>query len=192
MDTRLIAGALTLSTLACDNARQPPSTGSAGDAMLERAIEQAGGARAMGRARALEWDGDATVHAGGRVIHLAGNWRVQPPDSAVVATHDVTLGPGTTRWLVLAAPHGWLVSGGQFTPMPPNLLANERAEFYLYELMRLVSLQAPTVTRSVAAPDSLGQPGPGRAGRPTGGRATYGCSRQTGPRAHASARSEYR
>jgi hypothetical protein len=43
--------------------------------------------------------------------------------------------------------------------MPPSLLASERAEFYLYELLRLVPLQSPGVTLSLAPPDSLGHRG---------------------------------
>jgi hypothetical protein len=127
--------------------------------LLARAIDQAGGAEALTAARALAWTGDAVVHAGGRTVRIAGEWAVQPPDTAVVATYDVTRGPESTRALVVAAPRGWMVRGGQFQPMPPAMLANERDEFYLYEVMRLVPLRAPAVTLSAVAPDSLGQAG---------------------------------
>lgn len=128
-------------------------------ALLARAIRQAGGADALAAARALAWSGDAVVHAGGRTVRIAGDWMVQPPDTAVVATYDVTRGPASTRALVVAAPRGWIVSGTQFQPMPPALLASERDEFYLYDVMRLVPLRAPGVTLTAIAPDSLGQAG---------------------------------
>jgi len=129
------------------------------DWLLDRAIVEAGGVRALTAARALAWSGDAVVHAGGRDVRIAGEWAVQPPDTAVVATYDVTRGPASTRALVVAAPRGWMVSGDRFQPMPPAMLANERDEFYLYEVMRLVPLRAPGVTLTAVPPDSLGQAG---------------------------------
>jgi hypothetical protein len=137
--------------------------------VLDRAIEQAGGAVALERARALQWEGSAVVHAGGRDARIAGRWQVQPPDSAVVATYEVSQGPGTERSLVLASPRGWLVSGERFSPMPQAMLASERAEFYLYELIRLVSLRDSAVILGHAPPDSVGQTGirADRPGRPT-------------------------
>ena len=77
----------------------------------------------------------------------------------MVATYDVTRGPASTRALVVAAPRGWMVSGGRFQPMPPAMLANERDKLYLYDVMRLVPLRAPGVKLTPVAPDSLGQPG---------------------------------
>src|SRR5687767_5647166 len=77
-----------------DDARTPPPA-----AMLDRAIEQAGGAAALVRARALTWEGDAIVNAG-RIVQISGTWAIQPPDTAVVATFDVSRGPGSMRALV--------------------------------------------------------------------------------------------
>ena len=108
------------------------------------------------------------VQAGGRTVGIAGTWKVQPPDTAVVATYDVSRGAATTRALVVAAPRGWIVAGERVQPMPEAMLASERDEFYLYDVMRLVPLREPGVSLAVAAPDSLGQPGVRveRAGRP--------------------------
>jgi hypothetical protein len=138
------------------------------EAIVIRAIERAGGPVALGRARALIWEGEATVHAGGRTIALTGRWAVQPPDSAVVATYETSRGPASVRRLILSGPRGWFERGGQLTPMPPNVLANEREQFYLYSVMRLVPLREPEVQLTRIAPDSLGQRGVRvtRAGRP--------------------------
>jgi hypothetical protein len=149
----------TFALAACACAAERTVDGSSPEAILARAVEQAGGAAALRRARALEWDGEATVHIGGRDIRIAGLWRVQPPDSAVVTTYDITRGPSSARSLVVAAPRGWLVHDGRMTAMPPSLLASERAEFYLYELLRLVPLQSHGVTLTAAPPDSLGHRG---------------------------------
>jgi hypothetical protein len=153
----LILSIAALSAGACATARGPAAASPR--ALLARAIAQAGGASALTATRALAWSGNATVHAGGRTVRIAGEWAIQPPDTAVVATYDVTRGPASTRALVVAAPRGWIVSGAQFQPMPPAMLASERDEFYLYDVMRLVPLRAPGVTLTAIAPDSLGQAG---------------------------------
>ena len=136
--------------------------------MLARAIERAGGAAALEAATALTWEGDAIVNAGGRIVQISGTWAIQPPDTAVVSTFDVARGPGSMRSLVVAAPRGWTVSGSEFSPMPDAMLATERDEFYLYDVMRLVPLREPGVTLTALAPDSLGQAGfrAERGGRP--------------------------
>jgi hypothetical protein len=127
--------------------------------ILARAIEQAGGAEALERARGLVWDADATVHAGGRTVPISGRWAIQPPDTAVVSTYAVERGPSTMRHIVLAAPRGWLVNANGFAPMPPLMLASEREEFYFYSVMRLVPLRAPGVTLTMLPPDSTGHRG---------------------------------
>ena len=126
--------------------------------MLARAIDRAGGAAALEAARALTWEGDAIVNAG-RIVEIAGTWAIQPPDTGVIATFDVSRGPESLRALVVAAPRGWLVNGSEFTPMPATMLATERDEFYLYDVMRLVPLRDPGVTLTLIAPDSVGQSG---------------------------------
>jgi hypothetical protein len=160
--------ALLLATAACAPAATPAST-PAPRALLDRAIRQAGGAGPLLAARALAWSGEATVHAGGRTVNIAGDWAIQPPDTAIVATYDVARGPASTRALVVAMPRGWIWSAAAgHQPMPPAMLASERDEFYLYQVMRLVPLRAPGVTLTSIAPDSFGQPGirAEQAGRP--------------------------
>jgi hypothetical protein len=136
--------------------------------IVEQAIEMAGGASALERARALVWEGDAAVHARGRTVELSGRWAVQPPDSAVVATWERSRGQASTRRLILSGTRGWFERDGQLSPMPPTVLANEREQFYLYNVMRLVPLRAPSVTLTAIAADSLGQRGVRvtQAGRP--------------------------
>ena len=156
---RILVVAAALSTCACAAAVQSSRPKASPEEALSRAIEQAGGAEALTRATAFEWEGLASVHAGGRNVSIAGKWEIQPPDSAVVTTYEVSQGPGAKRALVLASPRGWLVGGDKFTAMPPSMLASERAEFYLYQLIGLVSLQNPEVKISTAAPDTLHQNG---------------------------------
>lgn len=129
------------------------------DTMLGNAIRQAGGVMALSAASALTWDGDATVFAGGRTINITGHWQVQPPDTAIVATYDTTQGPSTMRSMVIAAPRGWVVRNDSFTSLPEAVIANERDEFYLYDVIRLVPLRDRVVRLSRSPADSLGQRG---------------------------------
>lgn len=137
-------------------------------ALVARAIAYAGGEAALRRASALTWDGDAVVHAGGRTVAITGQWAIQPPDTAIVATYAVDRGPATTRSMVVAAPRGWTVANGGFTPLPASVLANERDEFYLYSVLRLVPLLGRGVTLVPLPADSAGNAafGARQAGRP--------------------------
>jgi hypothetical protein len=174
LGARLVAPlAVVVAIGACAGGGQSAAGGSAAAAsspsqLLERAIAGAGGAAALTRARALTWEGDAIVNAGGGVVQISGTWAIQPPDTAIVTTFDVSRGPGSVRALVYAAPRGWQVRDGEFTPMPAAMLATERDEFYLYEIMRLVPLREAGVTLTTIPADSLGHVGfrAERAGRP--------------------------
>src|SRR5690349_2202396 len=106
----LVSVILAALVVGCPSPNRPPSASSITDPdmLLERAIEQAGGALALDRARALVWEADAVVEAGGRTVDIAGTWSIQPPDTAIVATYDTTRGPGSMRALIVAAPRGWI------------------------------------------------------------------------------------
>ena len=145
-----------------------PNAASGAPALLARAIAYAGGEEALARATALTWDGDAVVHAGGRTVAITGRWAIQPPDTAIVATYAVDRGPATTRSMVVAAPRGWTAANGEFTPLPEAVLANERDEFYLYSVLRLVPLLERGVSLVSLPADSAGHAafGARQAGRP--------------------------
>jgi hypothetical protein len=127
--------------------------------LLARAIEAHGGAARLRGAAALAWHGKAGVHLPGQDIALLGEWRIQPPDSAIVATWEAEKGPGSTRRLILAGERGWAQRDGAMNPLPPKLLEQERHQFYLYSLMRLVPLLDSQVRLSDVPADSLGRAG---------------------------------
>ncbi|MEP7324436.1 MAG: hypothetical protein ABI836_00685 [Gemmatimonadota bacterium] len=117
---------------------------------------------------AFTWTGDAVVHAGGQTVDISGQWQVQPPDTAIVTTWLRAAGPATARSLILAAPRGWTETGDSLSPMPSAMLANERDEFYLYQLIRLMSRGEKRSSLIPIAADTLGQQGfrAERVGRP--------------------------
>jgi hypothetical protein len=84
---RTLTAALALTTAACAAGMRTPSASDSPDDILDRAIQQAGGAEALNDAVAVEWEGVASVHAGDRDVQIAGRWQIQPPDSAVVSTY---------------------------------------------------------------------------------------------------------
>lgn len=128
-------------------------------ALLDRAIKAAGGARVLEEYRGLEWTGLGAVHIPNRDIVIQGLWRIQPPDSAVVATYDVARGASSTRRLIIAGSHGWLHKDTVFTPLPEDLLAEEQHQYYLYSLLRLVTLKEKGVKLKPVFPDSMGNAG---------------------------------
>lgn len=126
------------------------------DSLVRRAMSYAGGQSALSAAPALEWKGKAAIHIPGRDILLYGHWRILPPDSAIVATYEVSRGPGSTRRLVLAGPRGWLLRDSVLNPMPPAVLAEERHQFYLYSLLQVLPLQRSQVHILPAATEMHG------------------------------------
>lgn len=110
-------------------------------ALLDRAIKAAGGEARLKQFRGYEWSGLGIVHIPNRDIVIRETWEIQPPDSAVVATYDTTRGPGTTRRLIVAGARGWLLKDTTFTTLPEDLLAEEQHQYYLYSLLRLVTLK---------------------------------------------------
>jgi hypothetical protein len=127
--------------------------------LVRRAIEAAGERANLAAAPALQWQGRAAIHTPGRDITILGTWSVQPPESAVVATYDSTQGPRSTRRLILAGNRGWLQRDSALTPMPNAMLTEERHQFYLYALLRLLPLEDPSVKLTHVVPDSAGNAG---------------------------------
>jgi|ERR1044071_8876446 hypothetical protein len=127
--------------------------------LLEQAISASGGEAKLGAYRALEWRGRATISLPIKDLHLTGLWRLLPPDSAVVTLRVDGQDTASRRRLIIAGDRGWSETGGATRPLPPEAIAHERNQFYLYYLMRLVPLRAPEYRLTALAPDSLGHPG---------------------------------
>lgn len=127
--------------------------------LLDRAIKAAGGEERLKQYRGFEWTGFGIVHIPNRDIAIRGTWEIQPPDSAVVATYDTMRGPATTRRLIIAATRGWLLKDTTFTTLPDDLLAEEQHQYYLYSLLRLVTLKEKGVKLQGVFPDSAGHAG---------------------------------
>lgn len=109
--------------------------------VLQRAVSAAGGAENLQRARVLAWHGKATIYASAdQRINIEGEWRVEPPDRALAETYLADKGPSTTRTLGIDNGRGFTRIGGKEQPMDPAMFSNERDQFYLYELFRLVPL----------------------------------------------------
>lgn len=109
--------------------------------LLERAIARAGGDRALRRARILQWSGAATVTAGGRTLEIDMVTHVEPFVRARSDSWLTSEGPTHKRSLIVEGEQGWIERNGQRKPMPAAMLAHERAQYAIYGLMRLVSLQ---------------------------------------------------
>lgn len=109
--------------------------------LLRLAIAAAGGAENLQRQTVFAWHGNATIHAArGQTIRIEGEWRVEPPDRAIVETFIVEQGPSGTRSMGIDNGRGWWRIGGVEQPMDAATLSNERDQFYLYHVLRLAPL----------------------------------------------------
>jgi hypothetical protein len=136
-----------------------PSTAASPERILAGAIFASGGAPALGALTALEWRGSATVHTPDKDVDILGKWRMVPPDTARVATWLAAEDSSKARTMVVAGEQGWLVRNGKTDPMPPAQFTEEKHQFYLYSLLRLLPLKDPAVTLTPLPADSIGEPG---------------------------------
>jgi hypothetical protein len=118
-----------------------PATKTPEVAMVDRAIEAAGGEEALKKNPALSWTGEAKVHVQGRDLTIVGKWLLDPPDRAIVETRPASEAPDATRTLVISGKSGYAIVKDEREQISPEMLENERDQFYLYSLMRLLPLR---------------------------------------------------
>lgn len=124
--------------------------------LLDRAIVVAGGPEALQHAERLIWDGEAVVHVQGRDIVLGVHSDIVPFGKVRSESWLAEKGPSTMRVLVLDGRQGWGIRNGQREELPPEIIANEYAQFGAYGLMRLVSLRDSGATVHETDPDETG------------------------------------
>lgn len=139
----------TLLTLAQSSSSASPEA----TAILARAIDAAGGHEALRRARVLNWRGKATIYAAGRQIKIEGSWTVEPPDRASVTSWEIEKGQASARRMIIDGAAGSMERGGKTMPMPPEMIANERDQFYLYSVLQLMPLLDANVTLTATTQD---------------------------------------
>jgi hypothetical protein len=128
--------------------------------LLDRAMVSAGGPDRLAALPALEWEATATIRLPDQDIRIAGIWRIKPPDSAEVTTWLVDQGPASSRRLVLAGDSGWGQRGDDpRQALPAGFLLEEKHQFYLYYLLRLLPLKDSGFHLVEVAPDSTGEIG---------------------------------
>jgi len=151
----MLAAAIVL-LAACTHITPKPDSA---EALLQQAIDAAGGEAALTQARVLTWSGSATVFAGDNKIELGVESRVEPFRSARSDTWLLGQGRRTLRTLQIDGDQGWMVRDGKRTEMPAQSLRHERAQYAVYGLMRLVTLRQPGVVLRVLPVDGQGRRG---------------------------------
>jgi hypothetical protein len=135
------------------------SADDAARALLNRAISAAGGAANLQRHRVLAWHGTASINVSGRIIRIEGDWRIEPPDRAHIDTFEIDKGPASTRSLFIDGDKGWTTKEGKSLVLPQLFVGNEREQFYLYWLVRLVPMLDKEFRLTAVAPDAQGRAG---------------------------------
>ena len=128
---------LALVLTGCAHAPSPMSA----DALLQQAIDAAGGEAALSQAQVLAWTGEAVVVADGQRIELGVDTSVEPFTQARSDTWLRDRGRSTLRSLEIDGDQGWMTRDGQRTAMPIAMQRHERAQYAVYGLMRLVTLR---------------------------------------------------
>ncbi|HYN10417.1 MAG TPA: hypothetical protein VES67_23720 [Vicinamibacterales bacterium] len=136
--TLLVIWALAVATPVGQVFRAPEKA--AEYALIDRAIEAAGGTEALKRSPAFVWKGEAQIHVQGRDLKIVGTWSIDPPDKAIVETRLEGQAPEETRTLVINGKQGFSIVKETREQLAEEVLENERDEFYLYSLMRLLPL----------------------------------------------------
>lgn len=114
-------------------------------ALLEAAIDAAGGETNLARIRTLHWTGDATVFAGERRIELGVDTTVTPFLRARSTTWLRDQPETTRRVLTIDGARGWTERDGRREEMPAAMREHERLQYAVYGLMQLATLRAPGV-----------------------------------------------
>lgn len=140
--------ALALALAGCAGVAAPRGDGGT---TLQRAIDALGGESAIAGAGVLAWRGDAVVFAGGQRIEIAVDTRVVPFEAARSTSWRAALGPTDARTMEITPGGGTVARGEARTPLGPEMLAHERAQFAIYGLMLLLPLREARV-ESVAVP----------------------------------------
>jgi hypothetical protein len=136
-----IFGICALLTASPDPQLFAPATKTPEVAMVDRAIEVAGGEEALKKNPAFSWTAEAKVRAEGREVTIVGKWLLDPPDRAIVETRPVSEPPDALRTLVISGKSGYAIVKDEREQISPEVLENERDQFYLYSLIRLLSLR---------------------------------------------------
>lgn len=122
--------------------------------LLERAVAAAGGRRALSRARVLIWTGDAVVTAGGRTVRIGLRTVVEPFDYARSESWLADKRPSSQRVLTLDGDAATITRDGKSSPAPPEIAREEKKQYALYGLLRLVTLSADHCALTPPPPDA--------------------------------------
>ena len=132
-------------------AQQPAE---AARAILDRAIDAAGGAEALATSTRIEWTAAGTMYTPAGAQPIEGRWILQPPGTAEVSTWTPGK-PSAVQRTVLDATSAWTETDGVRTALPASAVAHYRDQYYVLSVMRLLPLRDPDVELSVVSPRTL-------------------------------------
>jgi hypothetical protein len=98
--------------------------------------------------RPLAWDGEATVHAGGRTIDLGVRTRITADGQVVSVTWPLAQGESAKRKMLITKTGGWTERDGVREPMPAAQLAHERQQYGFYTQLQMALAVANQSARS--------------------------------------------
>src|SRR5947207_1086617 len=134
-----LGGCLLLGLLSTLQAADPSDA----KAVIDKAIQAAGGADKLGKFKALTWKGKGKFYGLGEGIDFGGQWTSQPPhQSKVVSEIDIN-GMQFTQIRVVNGDKGWIKMMDTTEEMDKEALTEAREELYAGWLATLLPLKDP-------------------------------------------------
>ena len=124
-------------------------------ALVNRAIEAAGGAHALAAVRGVEWTATGTLHTPEGATPIEGRWIIDFHDRADVTTWERASGKASARRILLEGTAGWIERGGARIPLSAPEVAHARDQVFLASVLRLLPLRDAGVELSVIAPGRI-------------------------------------
>ena len=118
MRITILFGISALLTTTSPNQLIAPASKTPEVALVDRAIEAAGGEQALKNYPAFTWTGEAKVYTQGRDLTIVGTWNIDPPDRAIVETRPAGDPPEAARTLVINGRQGWAIVKAVGTTTP--------------------------------------------------------------------------
>jgi len=156
MRITILFGISALLTMAPGHQLIAPASKTPEVALVDRAVEAAGGEQALKNYPAFTWTGEANIYVQGKTTTIVGTWNLDPPDRAIVETRPSGDPPESTRTLVINGRQGWAIVKNERVQISAEQLEGERDEFYLYSLMRILPLRDYAVKLEMQSKSSDG------------------------------------
>lgn len=124
-------------------------------ALVNRAVETAGGTQALAAVRGVEWSATGTLHTPEGAIAIDGRWIIHFPDRADVTTWERVKGKASAQRILLEGTSGWIERNGARVAMSAPEVAHGRDQVFVVSVLRLLPMREAGVELSLSGPRQI-------------------------------------